>query len=376
MKRTRLLLLTAGLSANGADTFVFNILKNIDKMRFDVTVLIAIDDTMECLNEAEAKRLGVNVVHACDLDTIAKKQQYLKAVRACMASGDFDAVHAHMDLLNGLLLRLAKKADIPVRICHAHTSHNSLVPPDGLKGYAVKLAQKLYSHAMKRFIIKNATVLAGCSDLANAYFYGKQAKKAVMVYNGIELSNYKPAAEGCKHPCIAPGRLNLVTVGRISTPKNPDMLVDIVYALSKLRTDFTLSWVGTGELVGQVEARAEEKDVTRFLNLTGVRKDVSKILPCCDYFLLPSLYEGLPVVLVEAQACGLTCFVSDRVTRMADAGGCRYLPIDDAARWAAEIDRAASEKLRLICNPEALRKFDISYTVKQLCNLYEAERSS
>ncbi len=373
MKRTKLLLLTAGLSANGADTFVFNIIKNIDKTLFDITVLIAIDSTMECLNESETKSLGVSVVHACDLDTLAKKRRYIKAVHACMNEGGFDAVHAHMDLINGLLLRLAKKAGIPVRICHAHTSRNTLVPPEGLKGRAVKLAQKLYSKVMKQLIFKHATILAGCSEHANAYFYGKKAKDAVMVYNGVELSKYKPASDKTRHPCIVSGRLNLVTVGRVSTPKNPDMLVDIVYELSKLRDDFTLNWVGTGELIEQVKARAEEKGVSRFINFTGVRKDVNEILPYCDYFLLPSLFEGLPIVLVEAQACSLTCFVSDHVTRMADAGGCLYLPIDNAARWASEIDSAASENLRLTCNPEKLGRFDVSHTVAQLSALYKTE---
>ena len=191
MKKTKLLLLTAGLSANGADTFVFNVIKNIDKERFDVTVLIAIDDTMICLNESEVKNLCVNVVHACDLDTLAKKKQYLKKVRECMASGGFDAVHAHMDLLNGLLLRLAKKVGIRVRICHAHTSHKSFVPSKGLKGTAASLIQRLYSLTMKRLILKNATVLAGCSDFANEFFYGKHKKKAVIVFNGSELSKYK-----------------------------------------------------------------------------------------------------------------------------------------------------------------------------------------
>ena len=105
--------------------------------------------------------------------------------------------------------------------------------------------------------------------------------------------------------------------------------------------------------------------------LTGVRSDVPQILGCCDMFLMPSLFEGLPFSLVEAQAAGLKCIVSDVVTKTADAGLVSFFPLDStAAQWAEFISRQLDLPEHK-ADAEKLKKFDISYTVKQLEEIYD-----
>ncbi len=374
LKKVKLLILTAGLSSNGTDMFVFNVMKSIDKSKYDITVIIAIDDEMECINEAETKHLGIRVLHACDLDTSEKKKRYFAFVRSEMERGSYDVVHAHMDMLNGILLYYAKKSGIKTRICHAHTSANQFAI-NSFKDRISLAVRKAYALAMKRMIKANATALAGCSDVANRYFYGSKADEAVVIYNGIELARFSPDGK-CRYEGISDAVHNIVTVGRISMAKNPEMIVDIIYELSKKRSDFCLNWVGTGDMQDFVKELAEKKKVAEYINFMGLHKDVADILPSCDYFILPSLFEGLPIVLVEAQAAGLTCFVSDTVTKMVQAGACVYLPIGNAKAWADEIDRAIESSLRLSTDKDKIQKFDISYTVRQLDELYAAKSFS
>ena len=107
------------------------------------------------------------------------------------------------------------------------------------------------------------------------------------------------------------------------------------------------------------------------MQLLGVRTDIPQILAGCTYFLLPSLFEGLPVVLVEAQASGLTCFVSDAVSAQTDAGSCRFLPLDiGPAGWAKAVDDAIRSDMHLTADPERLRLFDIANTVEELDRVY------
>lgn len=163
----------------------------------------------------------------------------------------------------------------------------------------------------------------------------------------------------------------MVTVGRISSQKNPLFLVQIMGELAKLRQDFVLHWAGTGELFDAVQAEVEKHRLQTYVQLLGRRTDIPQILAGCDLFLLPSLFEGLPVVLIEAQASGLPCLVSDTITQQTDAGGCRFLPLDIGAEgWAKAIDDMLRSDDRPTVDPQRLHLFDIRNTIEELDRIY------
>ncbi len=363
-----------GLSANGIETFLVNVLKKIDKTKYDITVIIAIDKGVYCLHEKTVTDMGIRVIRAGDLDAPKKKLDYIKNVKKILSAEHFDIAHSNMDLLNGITLTIAKRCGIPMRICHAHNSKSQYDPVGRFAGLK-KLLQKLYSRTMRELILRSSTELLACSDVASEYFYGE--RKSTLIYNGIDTADYKKTddfdALGYTKKIGADGieKHLIVSVGRLSAQKNPLFAVEIIAELAKIRDDFKYIWVGGGELEADAKNEAARLGVSDRIIFTGVRTDVKQILFCCDCFLMPSLFEGLPFSLIEAQAAGLRCIVSDVVTKEADVGLIEYFSLEnDAKKWAEFINEKLDEPKKS-ADENKLSQFDISNTVRQLEEIYD-----
>ncbi len=361
-----------GLSANGIETFLVNVLEKLDKTKYEATVVIAIDEGVECLHEQKVLDMGVRIYHAGDLDSLKKKFAYIMNVKNFLKKEKFDIAHSNMDLLNGITLYLAKKAKIKKCICHAHTS-KSQFKGQGIVGRLLVIVQKLYSDIMKQLILNNSTEFVACSSVAGEYFYG--TKDYRLVYNGIDLQVYENptvSKKDIEDPFMSADKKHIiVSVGRISDVKNPIFALDIISELKKLRDDFKFAWVGSGELESEMKEKIKQLSLEDTVILTGIRTDVPQILSCCDCFLMPSLFEGLPFSLVEAQAADLKCVVSDVVTETADIGLITYISLDKSAKeWAKEIDKVLDSPLPEK-NMEKAKLFDISNTVSQLEEIYD-----
>lgn len=368
MSKIKLAYVTHGLSSNGIESFLVNIVNRIDMSKYDVTFVVAIDKDTIPLHEKTVVDSGASVIKICDLDSMQKKVTYIKTLEKVFREGKYDIVHANMDLLNGLVLRAAKKAGIQKRICHAHTTASTF-SADNSGNIFLRTVQKLYHSVMRFLILKNSTHLLGCSDAANKYMYSKSSAKAQIINNGIDISRFSRKNNPNKSDLI-----NIVTVGRLSSPKNPLFLIDIIEQLSAIRTDFIFKWVGDGEMSDEIHKKIEAKDLGKFIELLGLRTDIPQILSNCSYFLLPSIFEGLPVSLVEAQASGLECFVSSVVTKEVDLGACHFIPLDIGAKgWADFINKTINNNNSLKVDPDKLIKFDISYTVNQLNKVYSSK---
>lgn len=370
----KLVYFSHGLSANGIETFLVNVLQKIDKTKYGVTVIIAIDEGVETLHGQRVRDMGVRVIHAGDLDSVKKKLEYIRNVNRLLREGGYDVAHSNMDLLNGITLFLAKLAGVPERICHAHNS-KSQYKPVGALARVKKLVQSLYYFVMKRLMLLSSTELISCSDVASEYFYGK--RKSKVIYNGVVTENFKMPDDFdtvAYSESVGFGgdeKHRLVSVGRLSMQKNPLFALDIIAELRKLRDDFRYAWVGAGELENDVREKIKELGLEDTVILTGVRTDIPQILGCCDLLLMPSLFEGLPFSLVEAQAAELKCAVSDVVTRTADIGLINYISLEKTAgEWATEISRMLDSPLPEKDMQKA-KLFDISNTVRQLEEIYD-----
>ncbi len=358
MRKTSVAIILHGLSRNGIDMLMASLARYWDYSRFDVTYLLAVDPNAPQPTEDEVKAAGARVIHLHDLDHCRWRRWPVTLRKAFREYGPFDVVHYHMYFLNGMNAWIAKKTGIPVRICHAHnTSHPN----------AGKIRRALYESIMRRLIIRNSTELVSCSVLAGQYLYGEHA--CHVISNGIDLRKFAPEDE-----TIRKRGVRFITVGRLHEQKNPFFLLKIMNELTHLIPGATLEWAGDGPLKDAISRKIRELKLENTVHLLGTRQDVDRLLKQHDYFLFPSRYEGLGNALIEAQAAGLDCFISDVVPKEADCGKCRRIPLSKSAgEWAAEIAEYVRSGQTMCIDSDKLSQYDIQHTARALMDLYSGK---
>ena len=370
--KTDILLLNHGLASGGTDSFVINAAKALQKEGLSVAVSLAVHpDSEKQFREDAVLEAGIPVYKTSDLDGIANILRHCVRLYRLLRREKPHVVHSNMDLFNGVNLLVALLAGVPVRVSHAHTSKSQYETNTG-KHFIVSVYR-----CFMRFLCRcTANRFCGCSELAMEYLYGKRWKKlrrSAVIFNGIDLEKFNGQNSGAVRREFAPDQkpFHLTTVGYMSETKNPFFTVDVLCALREIRDDFDFLWIGGGELQAQVKAYASEKEMNSVIRFAGVRKDVNDILPCMHIFLMPSLFEGLPISLLEAQASDLVCVVSDTVTTQVDCGKCIFLPLSDGPqKWARKISDILDGKCALAVDKERLGKFSAENTIRQLEEIY------
>lgn len=339
--KLKICLINHGLSTGGTDSFIMNIIRGLDKDDFDISLVMALDgQNTRQFHEDDAIIEGAHIFRTCDLNGIRKKWlHYIRLKSILKSAGPFDVVHSNMDLFNGINLLAARLTGVRTRISHSHTTGSQYEAETKRH-----LSVNLYRRIMRTLIRINSTHLLGCGADAMDYLYGKkwsQDPRSAIVYNGIDLQKFVRSDDEKESSATIQGlditQRNIVTVGHMSDVKNPLFIVDVISELAKTDDSYHFYWVGTGKLLPQIVKRIEDSGVAGFFTLLGTRNDVAGILKCYDCFLLPSIFEGLSLSLIEAQAAGLDCFVSDSVTREADCGKCQYISLQKSAEQWAEI---------------------------------------
>jgi glycosyltransferase EpsF len=257
---------------------------------------------------------------------------------------------------------LAKKYRVPVRILHSHATQI------GDKKWK-KIRNKLFCGVS----LKYANTYFSCSHLAGDYLFGKN--DYYLIPNAIEIEKYsfnKERREFYRRKEACEERLVLITVGRFTKQKNPLFIVDIVRALSCLNNDFVLWWFGNGELEQEVIQYARKNGVDRFIKFFGASSVVNEYYSAADVFILPSLYEGLPVSGIEAQVSALPTLLSSQITIETQISNpVDFLPISNAVLWAKRIldyksfdreNNARSLNLEAYRIDEQAKKLKIIYT--------------
>lgn len=370
MKKRTVAYILHGLGANGIDTFIYNVVKNIDRTKFEPTLVLAVDSDNTQFYEPQLVSMGIRIIKLCDLDGVRKKLAYFKALYRLFRQSRFDLVHANMDMLNGIILLLARRAGIRRRISHSHVTGSQYTGTGGKKFVSL-----VYHRTMRALIRLCATDRIGCSREANFYLY--RNAPAQVVNNGILLERFQnleidTTAYRAENGMQA--KYQLVTVGRIERVKNPIFLLGVVRELAGMRDDFCLNWVGTGSMFEEIRREIAACQLESYVHLLGNRSDIPEILSCCDLFLLPSLAEGLGIVLVEAQASRVLCIASTGVPEAVDCGLCRFLPVDGEPKvWADEIHSCLESGFDAAADPQKLDAFSIHRTVKSLQDLYMGE---
>lgn len=358
----RVLHAAVNMNRGGAETLVMSLYRNIDRSKVQFDFLTC----KEGVFDAEILELG-GKVHRIPYITEAGHFGYLKALDSFFAAHrEYKILHSHMDKMSGFVLRAAKRAGIPVRIAHSHNTSS-----EG------GVAAKLYKWYASQFIKSSATNLMACSDRAAQWLFGDDSQRCRIVKNGIELNKFTFSKAIRKEVRDSLGinekALVIGHVGRFFRQKNHTFLIDIFREYVRFNSNTVLLLIGNGEMYSDIKQKVSTLDLAEKVKFLGVRSDVDLLLQAFDVFVFPSLHEGLPVTLVEAQGAGVPCIISDTITPEVDMGInlIEYVPLRDKRLW---IEKLKAKSMRSATNKSirALREkgYDIRRNSKWLEDFY------
>lgn len=292
------------MEAAGTQALLMNLYRNIDRDKVQFDFLVEYPDKQ--FYDDEIIQLGGRIYYtSVRLDkNIIKFERQLKQI--LQEHPEYKVIHVHAFTIGYFVLRIAKKCGVPVRIAHSHnneTIHDSK--------YALKLImQKLFSI--------HATDFFACSKEAGEYLF--RNKKFHVLNNAIQsekfIANVTVRNEVRKELHLGE-HFTVGHVGRFHSQKNHFFLLSVFALLKKKCPDAKLLLVGTGDLESEIKKQVKTLSLEEDVLFLGNRKDMDRIYQAMDIFVLPSLFEGLGIVAVEAQSAGIPCVVSDGVSRNA-----------------------------------------------------------
>ncbi|WHX41416.1 glycosyltransferase family 1 protein [Mesobacillus sp. AQ2] len=305
----RVLHVVVNMNRGGAETLLMNLYRNIDRSKIQFDFLTC----KEGVFDEEILKLG-GKVYRIPYITEVGHSKYLKALTEFFIEyPQYQIVHSHMDKMSGFVLRAAKKAGVSVRIAHSHSTRS--------EGGAAARIYKWYAGTM---IPKYATDFVSCSKEAAEWLFGKKANGTIFLKNGIDLDKFKfsPKVRELIRSELKMEKDQFLVghVGRFSMPKNHSYLLELFKEFLSYRREAILLLVGDGPLLPEIKRKAEEMELSKNIKFLGSRSDVEQLLQAFDVFLFPSIFEGVPVSLIEAQASGLPCLISDSITKEIDMG--------------------------------------------------------
>lgn len=362
----RILHVLHALNCGGAENMIMNLYRNIDRDKIQFDFLVHTNE--KCFFDDEIEKLG-GKIYRVPYYNMLNYSSYKKALNDFFKSHpEIAIVHGHLGSCAYIYLKVAKKYGCRT-IAHSHNSK-----PD-----KINAKNTLY----KLFSIKTRSVadyFIGCSIKAGQYRYGKKivnSDRFTVLKNAIDTPKF---AYDEKTRSEVRNEFNLTDnyiighIGRFNTVKNHTFLIDILAELVKKDNRVVAMLVGGGDLQPQIEEKVKKLNLRDNVIFTGVRSDANRLLQAMDCFVFPSLYEGLPVTLIEAQAAGLPCIVSDVITKEVQiTEQVKYLPLDDPKKWCDAIAKEKANIIRLN-STEIISEsgYDIHDTAEWLTDFYRS----
>jgi len=356
----RILQMIGSLNVGGSQTMIMNIYRNIDrsKMQFD----FVLDHPKETYFAEEAKALGAKIYTMPGFNGANAAEIKRDWNNFFYTHPEYRVLHSHVRSYASLYLPVAKKHGVKT-IIHSHSTSNGTG--------AAAMAKNALQYPLK----KQADVLMACSTEAGLWLYGEKAVKSdkyVFMPNAVDLDRFRFKEENrsmLRKKLGLEDRFVVGHVGRFMGDKNHVFLIEAFAKLKASRPEASLLLVGDGDLQRTVAMKAVELGVAEDVILTGNRNDIPELLSAMDVFAFPSIREGLPVTLIEAQAAGLPCLVSENVTTdVAISPLVKRLPIDNAELWAQEMLKVAG---RQDVSADIIKAgFDVKDSARKLEELY------
>lgn len=358
------------LDSGGAETFIINLFTKLNKEKFAVDFLVYEDITYFYNDVIE--ELGGRVVPLSKREPKFLPWRLIKRwfkLYKLMKDEKYDVFHCNCDFsLKFVELAIAKKAGVKKRICH---SHNSAIDTTRVKGKISYCVHVLF----RPLIAVYATDYLACSEKAGEWLYGKNFPKnrVIITNNGIDAEYYSfdlDTRKKIRKNICAENDIVIGHIGRFTPIKNQKFIVDIISVAFNRGMSIKAVLIGDGELKKEVEKYSKDKGVSEMITFIGITNKVRDYLMGFDCFVMPSLYEGLPVSGIEAQAAGLPCFFSDTITKdLSITENTHFLSLDDAPEyWLDSIMNCVSSFKR---KNEQLSINRNGYDINQVVNSIE-----
>lgn len=315
-KMKKILEVVGRMDRAGQETFLMNVLRTHDPSKYEIWFSVNSEKVGDY--ELEIQQLGGHVWHNPYTITLKNLRKYAKAFRQFLKTeGPFDVVHCHTYLFGGFILRLAAQESIPVLIMHSHSTSD---------GKTNTLVRRLYRWGALRLIKHYATHWVACgAEAYETFFKEKCMDNNLILNNAILMSQFNFESTSCntirQQLNIPSNSKIIINIARFSTVKNHEKIVSVFkYFHDTLYPNSYLLLVGEGERLEIIKNLVTTLNLQRCIIFLGIRSDIPLLLNAADVLLMPSLFEGLPVSLVEAQAAGLPCVISNTIPHEVDMG--------------------------------------------------------
>ena len=349
----------------GTESVVMNYYRHIDRSKVQFDFIADSDSKMPIPRKDEIESMGGRVFI---VPPYQKINEYIPALVKLFKEQDYKIIHVHLNTINVFPLYAAKKAGVPVRISHSHSTAGKGETKKNILKYMLRPFAKLYPNHY-----------AACSYYAGEWLFGKRSMERgeVTVFNNaIELDKYKyneAVRSVVRKELGLEDKFVVGHIGRFIYQKNQGFLIDIFEEVYRRNPNTVLLLIGEGGDMEAIKSKVHMLNLDNNVMFLGNRTDVNRLYQAMDVFVLPSRYEGLPVVGVEAQAAGLPCVLSDKVTAETKITECaEFMNIDQGAQaWADKILRLVGQKRVYTSEVMADGGFDIEKQSARLLGLYE-----
>lgn len=360
-------------ASGGIESYILNIAKRINREKYEIRIVVAQKETD--IYDKELASLGCRVesiLEQIQENPIKRMIKNKNAFKKYFIDNPCDVLHLH--ICQGVAMnycKTAKRIGVAKVITHCHNTE---------LGEGNRLIKKIGHNLGKRMYEKYADKLVACSGLAADWLYTSRAIKK----NKVEILKYLVDVDKFVFSVESRNELRArynisnekcvyLNIGRLSYQKNQKFLLDIYYEILKKRPESILVLIGTGELKNEIYSYAKDIEIYSKIIFVDTTREIHKYMSMADIFLLPSLFEGNPIVGIEAQASGLTCVFSDSITREAKILDTSFFISlsKEAKEWAEIINQCSLEKERSRCNLEVIANgYNVNSQITCLEKLY------
>jgi len=361
------------MGMGGTETYLMNIYRHIDRNVLQFDFLTYYTKGQVGYYDEEIIKLG-GKIHNIDPVSKAGPIKFINDIRDILKQNNYVAVHAHTSYNIGFSMLAAKLEKIDIRIAHSHHTKPPVLPT---------IPKRIYGYLMHYLINKYANIFCACSKKAAEFLFTKKHMHINYIFlpNAVDTSKFLEmpslSSSTLKNSLNIPVQSKVIGhVGRYGKAKNHEFIIDMFCKMLQKREDVYLVLIGDGPTKEDIDKRIQSYKIQDHVRVLGIRNDIADLMNMMEVFILPSHYEGFGIVLLEAQASGLPCVVSENIQPETDMnlGLIYWVNLDDTEKWIQTIEENLEKKIKdkfIIKKAINTSPYKLSQVVNKFYDLYE-----